>query len=181
VNRYGGKIPERITYADWMYKFLPFVSSNQWPIFFLGAKTEVLELAVSKIKTQFPELDICGYMDGYCSESDAIKSINESGAKIVITGMGMPKQEKWIRKNRKSLPNCNIFLSGGAVFDYLSGQASRAPVFLRENGFEWLYRFLLEPRRMFRRYIIGNPLFLYRVFKNITPSKLHAGRRKDEN
>ena len=81
----------------------------------------------------------------------------------------MPKQEMWIARNQNDL-SFSVFLNGGAVFDYLSKEISRAPEWSRSRGLEWLYRFILEPRRMFARYIIGNPLFALRVLLSKKPT-----------
>ena len=102
------------------------------------------------------------------SEAEQLASLQNMRADVLLVGMGMPKQELWIARNQKDLP-FSVFLSGGAVFDYLSEEISRAPLWMRNRGLEWLYRFVLEPRRMFVRYIIGNPLFALRVLLSKKP------------
>ncbi|MCA1688781.1 MAG: WecB/TagA/CpsF family glycosyltransferase, partial [Actinobacteria bacterium] len=81
-----------------------------------------------------------------------------------LVGFGMPLQEYWLMENRNRL-DANVALTGGAVFDYVSGELRRGPRVLTENGLEWLARLLIEPRRLWRRYLIGNPLFLARVLE----------------
>lgn len=76
----------------------------------------------------------------------------------------MPLQERWLSGVRKNL-NANVVITGGAVFDYLSGELRRGPRILTDNGFEWLARLLVEPRRLWKRYVLGNPLFLWRVLR----------------
>ncbi|MEZ4642784.1 MAG: WecB/TagA/CpsF family glycosyltransferase [Chloroflexota bacterium] len=76
----------------------------------------------------------------------------------------MPVQEKWLLENRENL-NVNVIMTGGAVFDYVSGELQRAPKWMTDNGLEWLGRLLIEPRRLWRRYLVGNPVFLWRVLK----------------
>jgi N-acetylglucosaminyldiphosphoundecaprenol N-acetyl-beta-D-mannosaminyltransferase len=169
VNFRGGSIPCRITYADWMKVFLPWVAERGFRIFFLGAKPEVIEKAVANCRKFYPLLKIVGFSDGFCDTNTVLEQMNEKNTQILLTGMGMPKQELWIRKHRQDL-SCNVFLSGGAVFDYLSGTVSRAPSFMCNNCLEWLYRLLIEPRRMFSRYVIGNPLFVYRLLTGKEPA-----------
>ena len=92
-----------------------------------------------------------------------IESINKSGAVILCVGFGAPKQELWLARNREILQP-NVCLGVGGLFDYYSGRIPRAPIWVREIGLEWTWRLLQEPGRMWKRYIIGNPLFLYRVW-----------------
>ena len=81
---------------------------------------------------------------------------------MLLLGLGMPLQERWLMENRRRL-DFGVALTGGAVFDYASGRLRRGPRILTDNGFEWLARLLVEPRRLWRRYLLGNPLFLARV------------------
>ena len=104
----------------------------------------------------------CHFDDKKDSEK-IIKQINKVRPNILILGMGMPKQEIWIMDNIDKL-DVNIILTGGAVFDYVSGKAKMTPDFYYKYKIEWLYRFIQEPKRLFNRYIIGNPLFLTRIF-----------------
>ena len=166
---YGQNIPYRITYADWVKLLLPWLAERGYSVAFLGSRPETIKKAVSRVKEQYPDLNLVGYVDGYISETEQIKRLQTMKADVLIVGMGMPKQEMWIARNQKDLP-FSVFLSGGAVFDYLSKEISRAPEWMRSRGLEWLYRFILEPRRMFARYIIGNPLFALRVLLSKKPT-----------
>lgn len=87
-----------------------------------------------------------------------------NGADILIVGFGMPLQERWLVENRVGL-DVRVALAGGAVFDYVSGRLRRAPRLLTDHGFEWLGRLLIESRRLWRRYLVGNPVFLARVLR----------------
>ena len=168
LNRRGARVPYRITYADWMQEFLPFAQSQGLRLCFAGGRPGVAEKASDIVRERYPKLQIAGVCDGYLDEKEIFERVRDSGAQVLLTGMGMPLQEKWIRKYAKDLP-CNVFLSGGAVLDYLSETVPRAPRFMCDHGLEWAYRLYLEPRRMFTRYIIGNPLFYWRVFRGIHP------------
>lgn len=167
----GYHIPERITYADWTWQLAEFAELHGFTFFFLGGKPGIAEKAAAKLKERYPNLQIAGIRHGYfdktpgCAENEAIiAQINAVKPNILIVGFGMPLQEKWLSENWDNI-EANVTLTGGAVFDYISGELKRGPKWMTDNGFEWLARLLIEPRRLWRRYIIGNPLFLYRVLK----------------
>jgi N-acetylglucosaminyldiphosphoundecaprenol N-acetyl-beta-D-mannosaminyltransferase len=116
-----------------------------------------------------PGLDISGIHHGHFDhtpgsrENEAVvRRVNAARPDILIVGLGMPLQERWLMENRHTI-DAGVALTGGAVFDYVSGGLRRGPRLLTDNGFEWLARLLIEPRRLWRRYLIGNPLFLLRV------------------
>jgi N-acetylglucosaminyldiphosphoundecaprenol N-acetyl-beta-D-mannosaminyltransferase len=93
-----------------------------------------------------------------------VEEINTAAPDILLVGLGMPLQERWLMENAHKL-DAGATLTGGAVFDYVSGRLSRGPRLLTSHGFEWLARLLVEPRRLWRRYLLGNPLFILRVLK----------------
>ena len=105
-----------------------------------------------------------GYFNHRTESDTVIKEINNSGATILLAGFGAPLQEKWISRHRHELKPL-VLMGVGGLFDFYSGTISRAPDWIREIGFEWAFRMLQEPGRMWRRYVVGNPLFLYRVMK----------------
>jgi N-acetylglucosaminyldiphosphoundecaprenol N-acetyl-beta-D-mannosaminyltransferase len=162
------KIPQRITYADWMWNFSKFAEKEGYSFFFLGAKPGVAEKAAQKLQEQYPGLEISthhGYFDKAADSAEnqeVIEKINASKANILVLGFGMPIQEKWLEENQEKL-DVNISLTGGAVFDYLSGELKRGPRCLVDNGMEWLARLLIEPKRLWKRYLVGNTVFIYKV------------------
>ena len=93
------------------------------------------------------------------------RSINESGATVVLVGVGAPKQEKWAYSHLPELDVKGHIGTIGAVFDFYAGTVKRAPLWWQKHSLEWLYRLLMEPRRMWRRYVIGNTLFVWNVTK----------------
>ncbi|MBD3314865.1 MAG: WecB/TagA/CpsF family glycosyltransferase [Chitinivibrionales bacterium] len=114
-----------------------------------------------------PALRIAGVHHGFFEkegpENDRIiKLINDARPDILIVGLGMPLQERWIHDNYKRLA-VKVYLTAGAAFEFLSGRTKRCPAWMGRAGFEWLFRFLLEPRRMAKRYLWGNPAFLAAV------------------
>lgn len=167
----GHSIPERITYADWIWQLAEFASQHNYSIFFLGAQPDVAQIAADQLIAKFPSLNIAGVHHGYFNktpghpENEAIiVTINEARPNILLVGMGMPLQEMWLRDNWAQI-NANIALTGGAVFDYVSGNLQRAPRWMTENGLEWLGRLIIEPQRLWKRYILGNPRFLWNLFR----------------
>jgi len=167
----GYRIPERITYADWTWQLAEFAEPRGFTFYFLGAKPGIAEKAAAKLKERHPNLQVIGTHHGYFDktagsvENEAvIQQINALKPNILVLGFGMPLQEKWLMENWDNI-EANIALTGGAVFDYISGELQRGPKWMTDNGFEWLARLIIEPRRLWKRYLIGNPLFLYRVLK----------------
>ena len=165
----GELIPARITYADWAWRLAAFAEAEGLSLFFLGARPGVAERAARRLKVRHPALDISGVRHGYfdhragSQENESVlEEINTARPDILLVGLGMPLQERWLMENRHRI-EAGVALSGGAVFDYVSGDLRRGPRLLTENGFEWLARLLVEPRRLWRRYLLGNPLFLLRV------------------
>lgn len=134
-------------------------------IYLLGARPGVAERVATAMKARFPSLRIAGTHDGYFTEYEnkaVIADINRSGAALVFVAMGVPAQEKWIERNADAI-NAPVILGVGGLFDFYSGRIPRAPELLRENGLEWTWRLAQEPRRMFKRYVLGNPLFIART------------------
>lgn len=136
--------------------------------YLLGTKDSILEKTKENLKREYPGIKIVGMHNGFFSESenkDIINQINETKAAIVIVGMGVPQQEIWISENKKYLPDVKLFIAGGAILDFLSGNIKRAPQWMRKMKIEWLYRLCLEPKRMWKRYLLGNILFFYYILK----------------
>ena len=150
---------------------LPFIcrmaASKGYSIFLLGGKPGIAEKAGKKISTTYGTTlagTAHGYFDHRTESDSVITAINNSGAAILLVGFGAPLQEKWISLHRHKLKP-GVLMGVGGLFDFYSGNIRRAPDWIREIGFEWVYRMLQEPGRMWQRYVVGNPLFLYRVMK----------------
>lgn len=171
VRLQGHSLPDRITYADWMWQLAEFAQQHNFSMFFVGSAPGVASDAATRLRERFPGLNIVGTHHGFFDktpgslENEAVlRAINAARPNILIVGFGMPLQERWLMEN-KELLDVNIALSGGAVFDYVSCTIRRGPRWMTDYGLEWLARLLIEPRRLWRRYILGNPLFLWRIFK----------------
>jgi len=140
-------------------------------VMFMGSSEKVLGLIREKAKVQYPNLEVVTYSPPYkpvfSADDDAaiISAINEANPDLLWIGMTAPKQEKWIYGHWNDLNiHCHAG-SIGAVFDFYAGTVPRAPYSWQKLGLEWLYRLLENPRRMWRRYLIGNPLFFWNVIK----------------
>jgi N-acetylglucosaminyldiphosphoundecaprenol N-acetyl-beta-D-mannosaminyltransferase len=137
------------------------------PIFLLGARPGIAQAAADAMVQRYPDLKVAGARDGYFGPDEdktVVEAINASGAQILLAAFGAPRQELWIARWREHL-TVAVAMGVGGLFDFYSGRIPRAPVWMREIGLEWVYRLLQEPGRMWRRYVIGNPIFLYRVWQ----------------
>lgn len=105
----------------------------------------------------------CVTADGFRPAADYVALATEHAPELIVLGMGMPRQEEVARELRAALRHPCLIVCGGAIIDFMGGKTPRAPRWLRTLGMEWLYRLALEPRRLFRRYVIGNPLFIARA------------------
>ena len=140
-------------------------------VMFMGSSEKVLGLIKQRAAADYPNLEIITYSPPYkpvFSDEDnraIIQAINEADPDLLWIGMTAPKQEKWTYQHWKELNiHCHVGTIG-AVFDFYAGTAKRAPQFWQKNSLEWLYRLCIEPKRMWRRYVIGNPLFLWNIQK----------------
>jgi N-acetylglucosaminyldiphosphoundecaprenol N-acetyl-beta-D-mannosaminyltransferase len=131
-------------------------------IYLLGAKPKVAEIAAAKLKIAYPGLVIAGTQHGYFSEAETpqvLEAIRVARPHLLLVAMGVPLQEIWIEKYASFLPGITCMGVGG-LFDFLAERVVRAPYFIRAIGMEWLWRLAMEPNRLWRRYIIGNLVFL---------------------
>lgn len=149
--------------TDFIPEIAEMASKKGYKIFLLGAKDGIAEEAAVKLKEKFEGLQIAGVHSGYGLDDSVLELINNSKADILIAGMGVPMQEKWIRENKSKLGSVKLFVGGGAILDFLSQRIRRAPLFMRKFGLEWVFRLCLEPGRLWRRYLVGNFLFFYYI------------------
>jgi N-acetylglucosaminyldiphosphoundecaprenol N-acetyl-beta-D-mannosaminyltransferase len=167
----GRALPERITYADWMWQLAEFCHSRDLSLYLLGARPGVAEAAADQLVGRWPGLVVSGTQHGYfdkrhgSDENQAVvEAINRARPHLLVVAFGMPVQERWLLENWEAI-QANVALTGGAAFDYVSGHLRRPPRLLTDRGLEWLGRLAIEPRRLWRRYLLGNPLFLWRVLR----------------
>jgi exopolysaccharide biosynthesis WecB/TagA/CpsF family protein len=138
-----------------------------WPVFFFGARPGIAQRAADDLKRTLPRLQVAGVRDGYTAASgdeEVVEAIRGSGAGVVMVGLGNPRQEVWLTRHLAET-GARVGIGVGAFFDFQARAIPRAPGWMNRWGLEWLYRLAQEPRRMWRRYLIGNPVFLGRVLR----------------
>ena len=158
-------LKEKVAGVDFGEQMFSLAAQKGYPVFFLGGKHGIAELAAQKKKEQYPGLSVVGTQDGYFKkegiENDAVlKKINESGAVILFVCLGAPTQEKWIDRNKDRLHSVKLAMGLGGALDVYAGIARRAPKIFIRARLEWFYRLLKEPRRIGRmmklpKYILG--------------------------
>ena len=161
------EIPHRMTGADWIWTLASLCEAAGQSIYLLGSEPGVAAEACDRLARAHPSLHLAGAHHGYFelgSDHDArvIEDINQRRPDIVLVGMGSPKQELWVQRNAHRI-DTDVLWTVGALFDYVSGRVPRAPSLLADNGLEWIFRLAVEPQRMWRRYLLGNPVFVSRV------------------
>ncbi|HCJ95131.1 MAG TPA: glycosyltransferase [Sphaerochaeta sp.] len=134
-------------------------------LFLLGAAPGITQKVADWTKEHTESEVVAGYHHGFftsAEESSVVESINSSGADLLLVAMGVPTQEKWIARLRDRL-DVSVCMGVGGLFDFYSGSIPRAPKWMRSLGIEWVWRLCMEPRRMWRRYIVGNVVFIVRI------------------
>ena len=149
--------------TDLFYPLLRSLEKTTQSVFFLGGTQDVVKELVSRIQIEFPALKVAGYLDGFQEDNlQVAETIRKSKADILFVAKGVPRQEMWI-DTYADRTGAKIAIAVGGLFDFYSGRIPRAPMWLREFGLEWAFRFYQEPARLFKRYFIGNPEFLLRT------------------
>lgn len=160
---------DRIAGMDFMGDLFPKCEANGLSIFLYGSTPEVLSALGSYIHNSFPQLKVAGIISPpFRTLTEAenriyIDQINSSGANLVFVGLGCPKQETWMAKNSTHIKAC--LLGVGGAFEIYAGVTKRAPSCMQNIGLEWLYRLMQEPRRLFKRYVQTNSMFVYLLSK----------------
>lgn len=145
-------------------------------VFLLGTKPDFVKAAAVNIEKRFPGIRVVGTRDGYFTdddEGDIARAIDESGASIVLVGISTPKRESWMIRHRDSF-RAPVVIGVGGLLDIFAGETQEGPDWLRSIGMMWFYRFLQEPRRMWKRYLVDNTRFLWLLFKHAVSSKTSA-------
>lgn len=168
ANLLGCKLPERVSGIDLMEALVKRSYDKGYKSFFFGASQEVVTKLVNIYKDQYSESIIAGQRNGYydkSQEENIANKIADSGADILFVAITSPKKEIFLNKYKKQLQNVKFIMGVGGSFDVISGKVKRAPIWMQNFGLEWFYRFLQEPGRMWKRYLVGNLKFIYLVFK----------------
>jgi alpha-1,3-mannosyltransferase len=161
---FGKGFPENMNGTDFVPRYLKH-TRHRYRIFLLGAKPGIAERAAERFSKAVPRHEIAGTRDGYFVSDDSarvVASIRDSRADILLVALGNPKQELWLTDHLEQT-GCTLGFGVGGLFDFTAGVVPRAPQWVRSAGIEWLYRMVQEPRRLWRRYLLGMPVFLFRV------------------
>jgi N-acetylglucosaminyldiphosphoundecaprenol N-acetyl-beta-D-mannosaminyltransferase len=160
-------LPERVAGIDLMQRLLSLAAEKGYSVYFLGAKQKVVEAAVEKLQRQYVGLKVCGFRNGYFSDNEwgnIAAEIKEKNPSIVFVGISSPKKEYLIQYFQEQGLD-SVFMGVGGSFDVLSGFIPRAPEWMQEKNLEWLFRLMQEPRRLWKRYLVGNSKFMVRVVR----------------
>ena len=165
----GLPVPHRMTGADWMWTVAAMCQEEGLSLYLLGSEPGASADAAAALRRWYPELKVHGTHHGYFGlgtphAERVIEHLAETKPDILLVGMGTPQQELWVEQNQDRI-EASVVWTVGALFDYVSARVPRAPHWIADNGFEWIFRLAVEPRRMWRRYLLGNPAFLYRILE----------------
>lgn len=158
----------RVTWVDFIRPLMKEAAENSWKVFYLGNDETTVSKGISALRKDYEDLEI-EYANGFFNteknsyeNKNILKRINNYSPDILIVGMGMPRQEKWILENHKKL-NSTVIMTSGAAIEYIAGKVSIPPRWMGSIGFEWLYRLVENPKRFWFRYII-EPWFVLWLF-----------------
>lgn len=159
----GRRFPENLNGSDLNPLIIERAAERGWPVFFLGGRAGVAEAAARILKTRYASLQVAGTGDGYFQDAAAAaETIRSAGAGLLMVAMGNPLQELFLARHLPAT-GARLGIGVGAFFDFTTGVVPRAPAWMNKTGVEWVFRLAQEPRRMWKRYIVGNPAFMARV------------------
>lgn len=161
-------LKERVAGIDLMINLVEMAHKKNYKIFFFGAKEGVVNKVIETYSNKYSSNIIAGYRNGYFKKEDEhiiAKQIADSGANILFVAISSPTKENFLFENRQLLNNVNFIMGVGGSFDVVAGKVKRAPLWIQKSGFEWFYRLAQEPKRMWRRYLVGNSKFISLVLK----------------
>ena len=172
LKKYKGLELQKIAGEDFHYEALRQLESMGGRLFYLGSSPKVLSLIENRIHQEYPHISVCTHFPSYCDEfsleenRQMVERINEFNPDVLLVGMTAPKQEKWVYRNLDQFTSPMLIGCIGAVFDFFAGTIRRAPAWVIKLHLEWLYRFLQEPKRMWKRNFVSTPLYLQYVKKH---------------
>jgi len=170
----GQPVPERVAGVDLMARLLAAAGKHRLRVYFLGARREVVTDLVKTCRVRYPGIEIAGFRDGYFGPKDhqvIVEEIRASGAHILFVGMPSPFKETWCERHRERL-DVPVILGVGGSFDVLAGYIKRAPRWFQLAGLEWFWRLLMEPRKLWKRYLTTNSEFVWLAGREIVARRL---------
>lgn len=167
----GVRLPPRVVLTYWIWDLCDLCEREGLSMFLLGGTDAIVHGAVRKMQERFPTLTIAGWHHGYFNKQGeqsrrVVDMINQACPDVLFVGFGMPAQERWIAENFDAI-RAHAILPCGSMIDYTAGKKSFAPAWMADHGMEWLYRLFQEPGRLWRRYVIGNPVFVYKILRQL--------------
>ena len=157
-----------------MARLLAAAGQHRLRVYFLGARREVVMALIERSRVQYPGIEIAGFHDGYFGPDDhlgLVEEIRASGAHILFVGMPTPFKETWCERHRRRL-NVPVIIGVGGSFDVLAGFIRRAPRWMQSLGMEWFWRLLMEPRKLWKRYLTTNSEFIWFAGREIVARRL---------
>jgi exopolysaccharide biosynthesis WecB/TagA/CpsF family protein len=177
----GVPFPERVAGVDMMGRLLQAASGLQLSVYFLGARREVVEELVRRCAREYPGLVVAGFRDGYfgpAEEEGIIEHIRQTSPHMLFVGMPSPFKETWCERHRVAL-NVPVIMGVGGTFDVLAGYVRRAPRLMQSLGLEWSWRLAMEPRKMWKRYLVTNSEYLWLAAGEIVRRRYALARRAE--
>lgn len=164
----GKPLKERVAGIDLVENLIELAHVKNYKVFFFGAQEEVVQKTVDKFVSKYSKNILAGYRNGYFKIDEAPQIATEianSGANLLFVAITSPIQEQFLIENEEILKSVNFKMGVGGSFDVFSGKTKRAPQWMQNSGLEWFYRFLQEPKRMWKRYLVGNSKFVFLVLR----------------
>jgi N-acetylglucosaminyldiphosphoundecaprenol N-acetyl-beta-D-mannosaminyltransferase len=172
----GRPLKERVTGVDLFEALMRRAGERGWRVFLLGARREVVAQVAETYRRRYPQLVIAGWRDGYwqdeAEEAAVAAQVRASGADLLFVAIGSPQKEQFLGR-WQALMRIPFAMGVGGTFDVAIGRVKRAPRWMQRAGLEWFYRFLQEPRRMFRRYFIEDMAFVWLLMKEVAHLRRH--------
>lgn len=165
----GKPLKERVTGVDLFEALMQRAAEKAWRIYFLGATEEVVATVKRVYEHKYPEILIVGYRNGYWTTAEepiVVEQIKAVQADLLFVAISSPKKEHFLSHYQAEM-KIPFAMGVGGTFDVMAGKVKRAPLWMQKSGFEWFYRFLQEPRRMFKRYFIEDMVFFWLLLKEI--------------
>lgn len=164
-------LPERVAGIDLFVELVKRSAENGRSVYFLGARDDVLEEMVSRFRTQYPTLRIAGFRNGYWdNDAEVVEQVHAAQPDLLFVAIPSPRKEFWLAEHLGTL-GVPFAMGVGGSFDVLAGKVKRAPKWVQRIGCEWVYRLVQEPRRMWKRYLVGNTAFMWLTIKELWRSR----------
>jgi N-acetylglucosaminyldiphosphoundecaprenol N-acetyl-beta-D-mannosaminyltransferase len=170
---FGRPVKERYGGLDIMDALIPISGKKGYGIYFLGAREEIVKKVVEEYGRKCPDMKLAGWRNGYWTEEEeaaVVEAIKRSGADILFFAMSSPRKEKFLNKYLGKM-GVSFVVGVGGAFDIIAGKTKRAPEWMQKMGIEWLFRVAQEPKRLWKRYLIGNTKFIWIVLKELVNRK----------